>query len=143
MKLHININLNKININKLDNINYLLKNKIIFKQIYSEEGIYNLKNNNIQKLIIENSEIQKINLYNIDLILDKENISYKDNISQIPYNHKIFNVEIFQYYINKNDKLTLNLKYLNNKLYDVYFDLKENNIANHYNNIKELLKLIV
>ena len=143
MKLHININLNKININKLDNINYLLKNKIIFKQIYSEEGIYNLKNNNNQKLIIENSEIQKINLYNIDLILDKENISYKDNISQIPYNHKIFNVEIFQYYINKNDKLTLNLKYLNNKLYDVYFDLKENNIANHYNNIKELLKLIV
>ena len=143
MKLHININLNKININKLDNKNYLLKNKIIFKQIYSEEGIYNLKNNNIQKLIIENSEIQKINLYNIDLILDKENISYKDNISQIPYNHKIFNVEIFQYYINKNDKLTLNLKYLNNKLYDVYFDLKENNIANHYNNIKELLKLIV
>ena len=140
MKLYIE-NIKYIsNFNKLDN---LYKNIISYKEIYSIYGIFNITNDNIYKLSFNDKNIKKIDINNIILLIDFSEIIY-NKVNSLPNNTTKYDIKLIKYKLNKESKISFNIKYLNNIIKDFYFeinDLKEcDNLSDIYiNDIKIIL----
>ena len=140
MKLYIE-NIKYIsNFNKLDN---LYKNIISYKEIYSIYGIFNITNDNIYKLSFNDKNIKKIDINNIILLIDFSEIIY-NKVNSLPNNTTKYDIKLIKYKLNKESKISFNIKYLNNIIKDFYFeinDLKEcDNLSDIYiNDIKKIL----
>ena len=114
-------NLNKIDDkldDKLDN-KLLLTNKFTYKDIFSSEGLFRIKNNVLYKLIPIDRPLEN---YESNYIIDKSEYIY--NISyHIPYDHFIYNYQQFEYKLSKDALVLLVILYENNKLYNIYFTI--------------------
>jgi len=103
-------------LNKINQLSsYLLESKIL-KEIYSDEGIYNLDDMNIFKLNIVNEETNVKTLNNLDLIIEKTKID-KEKVTQLPINHIYIKNKIEIYKVNKRSLLSLHIIYYNSPVY--------------------------
>lgn len=129
-----------ININNLENYCKYNNN---FKIIYSDDGIFKIHNNNINKLNIIDKSIESISVNGITLFVDKSTISMVSNITTIPYRHKTIDIDEIKYKITTKSPLALVIQYSKNKIIDTYFEYNDNIInTNIINDISKYLKII-
>lgn len=104
-------------INNLD-ANYTISK---YREIYTNTNIYNIENNKIFKLSIEDNPIENITYNNLKILIDKSNIR-KNEVSSIPFNFMDRDITIKKINYNNDKELYLVVKYLNNKVIDFYFE---------------------
>lgn len=98
MKIYIqNYNIKNL-VNKLEALEKYKVNKKVITEIYSDEGIFNINDINLYKLMIEDSDITKINNYynNYNILIDNSKITYVKSY-QIPHNHVLLHTSEFYY----------------------------------------------
>lgn len=136
-------NSNFNNISNISNIkeklnNVSIRNKIYDEHyIYSPSGIYKIINNSIYKISRNDSILEKINLNNKKIIIDRSIDNILQNIYQIPFEHTYYKNIIYNYTINNKSKLVFVLEEINvtNLLYtyyNFYFILPENEKINNF-----------
>jgi hypothetical protein len=129
-----------ININNLENYCKYNNN---FKIIYSNDGIFKIHNNNINKLNITDKSIETILVNGITLFIDKSTISMVSNITTIPYIHKSIDIDEIKYKMTTKSTLALVVQYSKNKIIDTYFECNDNIINNNIiNDISKYLIII-
>ena len=126
MRIYIdNLNLKKIII---ENLNKYLINKDKHKEIYTEEGIFIIKNNiNCKKISIVDGDILHIKDYieNTDIIVDKSLIyKTKNQTSYIPIDNFIKDMYKYEFKESNNSILSFNVETdINNNVENAYFML--------------------
>ena len=137
MKIYIkNFNPKKIN------HNFLVKNIITYKDIYSTDGIFRIQNENITKLIPQDIKCEYVTDNNIDFIIDKSDFIFRKNIYSIPYQHIVLDIEQVEYKLYKNSSISLIICNHNNRIIDIYFYTKNQDFCrNIKNNIIEYISL--
>lgn len=129
-----------ININNLENYCKYNNN---FKIIYSNDGIFKIHNNTINKLNITDKSIETILVNEITLFIDKSTISMVSNITTIPYIHKSIDIDEIKYKMTTKSTLALVVQYSKNKIIDTYFECNDNIINNNIiNDISKYLIII-
>ena len=131
MKLYIaNCNLKNINYNLIKK--YLYNEEFIF-YIYSNEGIYNIKNNKLIKLKIIDKNIHTHSINNIECIIDNSIIIDNNEHYQLPIDNVQIKIKRLYYQLRTKSlvKLILDIDN-NNNIIDFYFDIDSIN-----NNINE------
>lgn len=124
MKLYISdLDISKININL---INHYLCNEIDYTLLYSQSGIYKIINNKLYKLIINDKDIEKYNIDNINCLIDNSEIIY-DEYYQIPINHYEYKYKVLEYELGKKSPIKLIIELHNNNIIDFYFMFKNKN----------------
>lgn len=106
MKIYIE-NYDIINLeSKIDILNKMCNDPIRsdFIIIYSEDGIFKIDENKMQKVNIITDKVYKHNTSS--LIVDESKISY-ENCNYLPYEHLFCKITQFIYKINPTSKLTL------------------------------------
>lgn len=138
--MKIYISKRDININSLENYCKYNNN---FKIIYSDDGIFKIHNNNINKLNITDKSIETLSVNGIALFIDKSIISIVSNITTIPYRHKMIDINEIKYKATTKSSLALVVQYSKNKIIDTYFEYNDNIINNNIiNDINKYLKII-
>lgn len=124
-------NINQNNTQK-ELLKYLIKHSVASK-IYSEDGIFITKSNDLYKLIFNNkinhnNKVNHNNNLNIDLlqlnnyIIDYSNETLsKTKTYQIPFNHIKVQYDKYVYKITSNSKLQFIVEKENNIISNVYF----------------------
>ena len=131
MKIYLqekNINLEILNNNIKNYSNY-------YKLIYSIDGIYKIYNDKIYKLSIIDKPISQFSINGKSLLIDNSIINYEKNITTVPFNHKLFEINEIKYKIA--NEISIVLLYNKNNLFDNYFET--NNTNTNINNIKNIL----
>ena len=129
MKLYIkNINPDDINIDFLKEIELQISN---YREIYSEDGIFRIKGNNIYQLIIEDKEPIYLDYNKISLIIDKSKYIFREKCFSLPFDHIMINVEQKQYKLHSKSKVQLNIINYDKKCHDVYFEINADNLENY------------
>lgn len=96
MKIYIeNYNPSKL-IKKLDSLDTYFLSKKDIVEIYSDEGIYLIDNNNCYKRIISNENVVNKSLNGVNYIIDETDIINTD-VSQIPPDHISINITKFYF----------------------------------------------
>jgi len=123
MKIYIdNYNIDNLK-TKLIDLKFLFKKSIKYKKIISKyHGVYNVYDNVIYKLDDSNIDLKKIYSKNfifsknsnkkqqdINIIIDNNEIKWNEIYSYIPLNHFILPITEYQYYINKNIVLIIEM----------------------------------
>lgn len=148
MKIYIN----NINYNKdyLISDNYLKKNVEYKKSdkfyniIYSDEGMYKIDNKNIYKINVTDHPINTLKIKDFNLLIDKSKIHYKPNISTIPFNHKVYEINETIYKISNLSKISFVILKKDNNVFDYYFDVNSDNIDNMLKeNIEEYINTFI
>ncbi len=132
----LNINNNMLNNNILDILKSKYKHKH-YEKIYllCDNGriLLNNKGYLLFKLNIDNkNNNDTYELSNNNIIIVKDNNSWVKHgyISQIPINHKIIKIKYYEFYKSKSYKFII--KYIDNKLIDIYISCDYNeNIENY------------
>ena len=134
-----NIDIENIDI---ENINSSIHKKSVdYCNIYSQEGLFRIQNNNVYQLIPQDIPIEKTIYNNIEFIIDKSSYIFRKNIYSIPYKHIIYNIEQHEYKLYDNSIVSLIINYCKNKIIDIYFLTKNNLCINSKNNIIEYISL--
>lgn len=112
-----------------------LKNYIL---IYSNEGIFKIFKDKIYKINIIDKPIINFSINGYNLLIDESIINYENDITMIPFNHKLKNINEVTY--NLDSKISLKLLYNKNSLIDYYFETKfiDSNVKD---NLYEYLKI--
>ena len=122
MKLYItNCNLKNINYNLIKK--YLYNEEFIF-YIYSNEGIYNIKNNKLIKLKIIDKNIYSHNINNIECKIDNSIIIDNDEYYQLPMDNTQIKIKRLYYELRPKSlvKLIFDIDN-NNNIIDFYFEI--------------------
>ena len=122
-------------INTLKSLDKYFNNFKIINEVYSDEGIFITDENNVNKLVIKDEDISKINNYykNINLLIDKSEIN-SIKVNQIPFDH--FSIVVIKFYYQLNNKSKINFvvegnyKLKKNKVYEIMYNELEKNIKN-------------
>ena len=105
-------------------------------EIYSDEGIFVVDNNNIHKIIYNDKPIIHVDNYyqSIKLLID-QTTQIKESVSQLPFNHIILNTTKYIFSSNHKTKIFLiietnsdninekNIIDNDNSVYNVYFNV--------------------
>ncbi len=127
----------------IDNLNNYYKYNNNFKIIYSDDGIFKINNNTINKLNIIDKSIESLTINGINLLIDKTNISVISNVTTIPYTHKCIEVTEIKYKETTKSTLSLVIHYNKNKIIDSFFESNDNIVdKNTINNLNKYLKII-
>jgi hypothetical protein len=96
--------------------------------IFSEEGIFKVKDGAITKTNITDGEVQVKKNYvdNITFFVDSSYYKNESYIGQIPYDHSIVKQKNMHYRLQDNAVITLCVELLNNNIHNYYFITKEN-----------------
>tara|TARA_B100001093_G_C26843793_1_gene1021783 strand:+ start:2992 stop:3375 length:384 start_codon:yes stop_codon:yes gene_type:complete len=123
------------------NNNNLISNTKYIKRIYSDFGIFEIKNDIINRLYPNDKKIESISINGIELLIDNSIIN-KKIVNTIPINHILIELQEIEYKIDIKDNISFILQYKNNNIYDAFFRSKflDNNILDK---IKEYLNLII
>ena len=116
---------NHSNLERLEKYFYKTQTETI---IYSDEGIYQVSNDEIKKVNITDCEVEIKKNYIDELVLYVDS-SYQKNISvnqQIPYEHTIVKVKKMHYRLQDNAVITFCIELVNNNIHNYYFLTKEN-----------------
>ena len=101
-----------------------------YKEIYTNTNIFNIKNNKIVRINIEDLPGEKIIFNNIHIYIDRSKIT-ETEVSIIPFNYIEREITIKMINYNQDKEITFCLKYINNKISDLYFETK-NEIFDDY-----------
>lgn len=129
MKIYIK---QKISKTFLKYINGYQKVSVTNILLYSTCGLYTIKDNNIHKLIFENSQVDVENIFGLSLIIDKT-ISKYEFTHHIPLLYSEHSLSYDQYILN--DKLRINI------YNDELACIETENIFSINSDITNLLKL--
>ena len=123
--------------------NYFDKKIVNYKDIYSHEGIFRIKNNILYKLIPNDYPCEKYMLNNINFIIDKSKYIFLKDVYCIPYKNIVYNIHENRYKLNSKSNVELIVKYNNSALIDIYFYVNEEKLSmNSKNNILEFFSLL-
>ena len=140
MKIYVkNLKINNIN-SQLNNVSQnLLKNTIKYREIFSPEGIFRIRNNDIFMLLPQDIPCEYV--ADTNLIIDRSSYILKKTNS-IPYNHCIYDIEQTDYKFYSNSTVSLMIHRCNNIVIDIYFNTKDKEFnKNLKNDINEYLSL--
>ncbi len=124
------------------NLSQITPIKTIYKNIYSNDGIFRIQNNIIYKLIPQDVTLENFNYNNTEFIIDKSSYIFRKNIYTIPYEHISHNIEELEYKLHKNSLVSLIVHYHKNEIINIYFSTKNNLCINLKENIMEYISLI-
>ena len=130
MKIYAqNIKINPENIfsNNINTKN-LYKTSNIYNYIYSDDGTFIIINNQINKLIPNDTPIEIYTFNNIEFIIDYSTYIFRKDIYNIPYDHIVQTIEKIQYKHSNNSLISLIIEKNKNKIIDVYFETIEKTI---------------
>ena len=120
----------------------LIKYTINFKEIYSPEGMFRIQNDKLFKLIPEDKPIESFILDGKKLLVDKGEFK-KKNIQTLPYEHVVREIEQIEYKFDSKSLVALIVLYNKNKVVDMYFTVKSNDVCNNVkNDIRAYLALL-
>lgn len=96
--------------------------------IFSEEGIFKVRNGEITKTNITDCDIEVKKHYVDDMTLFVDSSYYKNDsyVGQIPYDHTIVKQKNMHYRLQDNAVITFCVELLNNNIHNYYFITKEN-----------------
>ena len=106
---------------KISELKQYRTNTVKTIKILSDEGIFVLENNKYKKELINDGIISYEKLHDIDFVTDTSSIYY-DNEYKIPYNHYKINSTLESYCLRNKAIVKLNLVYVNDDIYDLYFE---------------------
>ena len=132
MKIYIeNYNPNKL-IKKLDKLEtyFLMKKDIV--EIYCDEGIYIIDNNNCYKRNISNENIVNKTVNDVNYVID-ETVITNENVYQIPPDHISINITKFYYGLPKANQF----KNQNQNMINLVIEGVKNMKPNYDNNYDE------
>ena len=119
----------------------LYKKQNKYQNIYSDNGIFRIQNNNIYKLVPEDISPEKFEYKNINFILDKSKYIFRKDTYCIPYDHIVYNIEQREYNLNIKSKLSLIIEYTDNLIDgernitpDIYFYTNEEILCGNLKN---------
>jgi len=121
--------------------NSMILNKTTYQNVYTENGLFRIQNDNIFKLIPQDITPEEFNYNNIEFIIDKSSYIFRKNIYTIPYKHLLYNIEQFEYKLLNNSEVSLIIHYHKNKVIDVYFMTKKELSIHLKNDIMEYISL--
>ena len=127
MKLYIpDLKYNNVNANYIKNFFY--KN-ITVKTIISEEGIFQIKNQAVEKIKIIDKPVINIKINNIEGLLDESKEVSIEKVTHIPKHHFFSQWNYSYYSINPNSFVSFVIgETVNNNGY-AYFDIKSNGLT--------------
>ena len=127
MKLYITaVTPEKINKNVLFNYNKTVKN---IKTLISEEGIFRIYPNKVERMEINDKPIENINILNLEGILDKSTINSVEEISQVPISHTVSEWTYTYYSLRPKSLVKFVIGEIDNTIGDVYFEIDSNEIS--------------
>ena len=120
MKIYVgNIFLNELNSETLE------KNELINNYIYSTDGIFLIKNNDIIKLIPNDIPVEKYSFDKYNFLIVKSEYIFRKNIYTIPYKHTIETINKTEYKHNIKSKVNMVIEKKNGIRCDLYFETRE------------------
>ena len=126
MKLYVE-KLTPLSVNN-DLIKDYLYKTIDKKLLFSPSGIFNISNNKIYKIHINDNRVDTFNIGNFKCILDYSTIcDNKDEYYQIPYNNYLYNYKKLLYRLRDKSSTIFIIELYDNSIIDCYFDIKEYN----------------
>jgi len=128
MKIYIdNYSTEKI-YKKMNSFNNYLLNKTNVIEVYSDEGVYSVDNNNIYKITYVDKPIKKIkHSSEIDMIIDFSETK-KIIVNHLPSDCIILKIETHNYKLNEKIKLVIDFtlnKNMDYKIHNFYFDVSD------------------
>jgi hypothetical protein len=123
----MNIFIKNIYPNKYNNLYKLVDNLLLIKKfnyidIYSEDGLFRVKNNILYKLLPIDNPTE---IYNSIYLIDKSKYDYQTAYS-IPHDHITCNCYQEEYKLMKKSIVTLIIQYENNNIFNIYFNVNDN-----------------
>ena len=94
---------------------------------YSNNGIFILQNNQVNKLIPNDIPIEIYTFNNIEFIIDYSSYIFRKDYN-IPFEHIVYTIEKNQYKHNINSLISLIVEKNNNKITNIYFETSEKNL---------------
>ncbi len=110
-------------------LNDVKKTTKSIKTIISEEGIFHINLNNIERVMIQDVPIEKISLLDLEATIDKSTIKPVETVYQIPFSHYMSDWKYSYYSLRPNALVQFVIGEINNEIKDVYFKIKENQIT--------------
>jgi hypothetical protein len=138
MRIYLSCGLPKI----LDESN-LIKHIINYREVFSQDGIFRIQNDRLFQLLPEDKAIETFILDGRKFVVDKGGLTQKKNVQTLPYNHIIREIEQIEYKFDNKSLVALIVIRSKNKVVDMYFTTKSNNVCNNVkNNIREYVALL-
>ena len=141
MKLLFNTIPNTINVDSLEK--YKLKQSSE-TCIYSEEGIFRIKKNNLYKESVQDKTSSHFTIDNIDFTLDKSIVLKQRYPYKLPFNFLTKKFQQTTYGLNPKSKIKLIIEQSSAKIYNMYFltdeDIKNFSISEDIVTFLSLLK---
>ena len=135
MKIYVgNIFLNEFNSEILEKV------ESTNNYIYSTDGIFLIKNNDIIKLIPNDIPVEKYSFDDYNFLIDKSEYIFRKNIYNIPYKHTIETVSKTEYKHNIKSKVNMVIENKNGERYDFYFETREKEL--YYELKKDIIKYL-
>ena len=135
MKIYVgNIFLNDVNCETLEKI------ESTNNYIYSTDGIFLIKNNDIIKLIPNDIPVEKYSFDNYNFLIDKSEYIFRKNIYNIPYKHTIEPIYKIEYKHNIKSKINMVIEKKNGVRCDLYFETREKEIYSELK--KDIIKYL-
>lgn len=115
--------------------NYFDKKHHIFRY-YTKEGIFENSNNKLYKLELSDRPIEKRQLRDLDinLILDKSNVTKGQTVFQIPPDYVLEEYQKEIYLLRRQSKLALTIHRTGNEITDAYIETNEDLENEHFHN---------
>jgi len=127
MKLYIkSITPQKVNLYYLSDLKKKTKN---IKTIISEEGIFHINLNNIERVMIQDIPIENISILNLEGIIDKSTIKPVEIVHHVPYAHYVSDWNYCYYSLRPNALVQFVVGKINNDIKDIYFKIHSNEIT--------------
>lgn len=123
MRLYFKKLLNNIN---YDNLETYKRYNYTEKLLFSQEGIFKINNNNIQKLVINDCEkdVEEYSINSTDFILDLSNNEFVE-CNKLPYDHKYIDKEISIYSLYNKSKTKLQIEKIDKRITDIFITIDE------------------
>lgn len=118
MKIYIK----DLDINSSINTKNLYKISKMYNYIYSDHGIYLIQNNQVNKLIPNDMQMETYKLNDIDFIVDYSHYTFRKDYS-IPYDHIVQTIEKNMYTHDDSSVVSLVIEKNMDKIMDVYFEV--------------------
>jgi hypothetical protein len=127
MKIYIeNYNIEKL-YKKIKFLNEYLRDKTNVLEIYSDEGIYSVDQNNIYKISYLDRPTKKVKYTDNTIMMIDPSETIRTIVNQLPADNVIFNYTRYTYQIGANSKIKLVIDLMLNNMestpYNFYFDV--------------------
>ena len=105
--------------------------------------MFRIQNDKMIQLIPEDKKIENFSLDGRRFLVDKGGMIQKKNVQTLPYEHIVVEIERIEYKLTNKSLVSLNVLHNKNKIVDMYFFIKTDNVCNNTkNDIREYLTLL-